>query len=99
MIATIEYFQKALNLQPTFAKTRTEMAIALAQIGQTDEAVAAFLQAIQDDRRLVAAYLNLGVCYANDRRMQRANEVWKQALRIEPGNRGAQKFLGQLCRY
>ena len=99
MIATIEYFQKALNLQPTFAKARTEMAIALAQIGQTDGAVAAFLQAIQDDPRPVTAYLNLGVCYANAGRMQRANEVWNQALRIEPDNRDAQKFLGQLRRY
>ncbi len=66
------------------------------QNGDAQEAASLFEMILLNDSTMVAAWVGLGVAYANQDRTQEARQVWEKALALDPGNATARRNLAQL---
>lgn len=82
----------ALQVKPDYARARMNLGVVLTRMGRTDEAVAAFAVVLPMD----AAYYNVGLLCANDRRLNQARGAFVQALALNPANYEAKLQLDKL---
>jgi len=78
-------FEKALDLDPTFARAHVAMGYSLMQLERPDVAAKHFERATEYDPRNMLAHLNLGIRYLDTGRPDRAIDVLERALDIVPG--------------
>lgn len=90
--AVVEY-RKAVELGPKFADLRTKLAIALRERGDFDSALLEFQEALKVNAKYVPAYLHLGMTYYMRGMVERAERVWKTALKASPGDKSVQVYL------
>jgi protein O-mannosyl-transferase len=80
-------WQRALSLQPGYLDASINLAVALAQTGDTDDAVAMLTAAIQanpSEQHLADAYVNLGTVYVHRGDLNAAEAAYQNALSINP---------------
>ncbi|HWR98395.1 MAG TPA: tetratricopeptide repeat protein [Candidatus Methanoperedens sp.] len=90
--AVTEY-RKAVELGPKFADLRTKLAVALRERGDFESALQEFQEALKVNAKYVPAYLHLGMTYYMRGLVDRAERVWKTALKASPGDKSVQVYL------
>ncbi len=80
----IEYFDKAIELNPNYPTAFYSRGIAYMNLGQYERAIEEFNEAITHDPNYVVAYYNRGVAYAFLNQYERAIEDYNKALELNP---------------
>jgi len=88
------FFQRALEIDPTYTPALYNMGNALAEQGRYEAAVAAYEKAIRKDPDLIMAYDNLGKSYLRLGRPDKAMESFNTVLDIRPDFVGARVGKG-----
>jgi len=84
--------RKALAIDPEFQRAHTNLAVALAKQGKTSEALVHF----QKTCPVSEAYYNLGMILHSQGKLDKAEENYKLALKINPKFESAKKGLEQI---
>ena len=89
-------FQKAIDLDPTYAEAVTNLGVTLAQQGRWADAIAAYRKAISLPiyPSPEVAYANLGWAYLNLGKPREAEESYRAAIQLQPSFPQAYYFLG-----
>lgn len=89
-------FQKALDLDSSYAEAQTNLGIALAQQGRWPDAIAAYRKALSLPIYPTPeiAYANLGWAYLNLNQLKEAEEAYRTAIQLQPKFPQAYYFLG-----
>jgi len=89
-------FQKAIELDPTYAEAQTNLGVTLAQQGKWSEAVTAYRKALSLPVYPTpeVAYANLGWAYLNLDKVREAEESYRAAIQLQPKFSQAYYFLG-----
>ncbi len=90
----IALFEHALESTPSNYVAHTNLGIALAAAGRTDEAIRHYQAAIALNPRDRRGYNNLGEALSRERRYAEAEASLREALRIDPGYAHAHLNLG-----
>jgi tetratricopeptide (TPR) repeat protein len=78
------YFQKALEINPNFAKTHFNIGTMFIQFGNINDAIAHFRKATEIDSAYFEAYHNLGGAFAAIGLVDSAIACYRKALEIKP---------------
>jgi tetratricopeptide (TPR) repeat protein len=84
--AASEAYQKALDLDPHYARAWCGMGDIYRATGETDYAVVAYEKAIELDSRLIEAYTGLGALYLKNGNHEKSLSVVRQAMVHVPGD-------------
>jgi len=89
-------FQKAIEIDPSYADAYTNLGVTLAQQGKWEEAVAVYRKAISLPIYPTpeVAYANLGWAYLNLEKPREAEESYRTAIQLQPKFAQAYYFLG-----
>lgn len=93
----VRAFELALQ-QEERAATHNRLGVALARLGRTEEALAAFQRAVALDANQPSAWTNLGNAYQELGRLDEAREAYERALDLDPDHPLAHHNLGALLR-
>jgi tetratricopeptide (TPR) repeat protein len=80
----IEYFKKAVAVEPGFARGHVNLGVAYSMAGDEDKALDAFLQAVEADSMEVEAWRNLGITYQTLKEFTKAREAFEKVAEIAP---------------
>jgi len=92
----IEYFGKAIELDPRYAKALAGYGAACLRLGETERARRYLEESIKIDRSLKAPLANLGLLYYLVGKFDKAIEMNKRALKLEPNFKPALINLQQI---
>lgn len=81
-LEAVDYYRRALAIEPTDANVRTDMGIALLGLGRRHEAIQAFQQAIVDRPNHALAHYDLGIALAQQGDLAHAIQEVKTSLSI-----------------
>jgi len=95
--SAIDYFNKAINLNPRHALAINNKGLSLRRLGKFDEALECFNQAIMTTPDFVKPYSNKGETLGMMGRSQDAKEWFEKALQIDPGYERAKQGLQAYC--
>jgi Tfp pilus assembly protein PilF len=89
-------FEKAIELDPSYAEALTNLGVTLAQQGKWEEAIASYRKAISLPIYPTPelAYANLGWAYLNVGKPREAEESYRTAVQLQPRFAQAYYFLG-----
>ena len=89
-------FQRAIELDPTYAEALTNLGVTLAQQGKWAEAVTTYRKAISLPMypSPEVAYANMGWAYLNLDKPKEAEESYRTAVQLQPKFAQAYYFLG-----
>jgi superkiller protein 3 len=90
----IEYYQKAINIDPNDADAYGNMGIAYAKLEDYREAIKCYQKVIAIDPNLAAAYGNMGSAYYYLKNYREAIRCFQKAITIDPNDAMAYKSLG-----
>ncbi len=93
----IEYYRKALKLDPDYLRTRFNLGISLAEMGQYDDGMKELYAVLKRDPNYASAYIMIGSCLAKKGQLQEAIKNYEEGLRITPNNFDARIRLGAAC--
>ncbi|MCJ7797466.1 MAG: PIN domain-containing protein [Thermoleophilia bacterium] len=80
LVEAVDYYRRALAIEPRDANVRTDMGIALLGLGRRHEAILAFQQATVDQPDNALAHYDLGVVLAQEGDLQPAIEALRTSL-------------------
>lgn len=83
----IKYYNKVLEIHPTFVSGFMNRGVAYLKLGMPDSAKANYDMAMKlypNYPKLFEVYYNLGVCYYLNGRIQDAIAIWQQVMRMNP---------------
>ena len=90
----IEYYQRALKVQPADASVRTDMATAYWYTGSADTAISEFNRALADEPNKPNALFNLGVVqWQGKMDIKAALATWQRLLDTNPNYEGKSKVV------
>ena len=88
---------KAIKLNPDYAKAYLDLAKILSREGDNDGAEAAYLAAIDKDSKLIESFLELGRFYIKNNQLDRAIDILNQPLIwLAPSNDKQAKYVCEL---
>jgi protein O-mannosyl-transferase len=87
----IEDYDKAIKINPVYAKSYYNRALSYGNLGDHKRALADFDRSIKNDPKFVAAYYNRGMAYGQLGRYEQGYEDLKAAARM--GSEDAKNFL------
>ena len=76
----MERYRQAVELQPTYAAAWNNLALLLAALGETDDAIRAWQRAVESDSSLSDALFNLADALQNAKRFEEARPLWTAFL-------------------
>lgn len=82
----VEFFKKAVAVEPTYAKGHVNLGVAYSMLGENDKALAAFQEAVRVDPTSVEAWENLGITYQAMREYTKAREAFAKMVELDPDN-------------
>jgi superkiller protein 3 len=82
----IEYYQKALSIDPNYAAPYNRMGIAYAELENHTQAISCYQKALSIDPNFAAAYCNMGVAYNRLKNYTQAIKYYQKALSIDPND-------------
>jgi len=80
----LPFYQKVVELKPSYPQIREKLASCLVEVGQTDPAIAVIEDLVSDNPLSIAAYDQLTQLYLKAGHLQKALSSARQALLIEP---------------
>ncbi|MFQ3588120.1 MAG: tetratricopeptide repeat protein [Fimbriimonadaceae bacterium] len=92
----LELLNQAVELHPENSDAHVLKGVALSQLKQPDAAVEAFRKAIMLSPYNVKAYFNLAVHYYGVGEKLRAEEMAREAVRVDPRHAGARDLLNRI---
>src|SRR5262249_21714635 len=84
--AAAEAFQHAVDVNPTSARARYNLALAQQYLNDSERAIAGYRRAIDLDPQLIDAYTNLGNLYSELGLHEEALETFRKAPEFDPDN-------------
>jgi len=90
-----EAAQGAIDMKPDYAKAYSLLGSAFVRLSKTDEAVAAYLKAVEIDKNYYTVYLNLGNIYFRQKNYDKAIEAFTGAFQANPEYDKAFYMLGR----
>jgi len=82
----LEYYRRALDVDPGSPDTRTDMGTCLRQLGRHEEALAEFQESLKRDPSHWKSWFNIGIVHLYDRREYvKAEEAFAKVLELNPG--------------
>jgi tetratricopeptide (TPR) repeat protein len=87
----LEMYRLALEILPTFVKSRNNLGVALRRRGRVEEAIEQYKLALEEDPRYVEAHSNLGTAYFNQGRTEEALAEY----RLAADNAGSDGYVHQ----
>ena len=94
----VEYFQKALQYQPSLPEIYHNLGLAYEQLGRRIEAIRAFREAVRLRPNYAAAYAGLGQVLLAEGRTEEAREAFKRVIDLAPDSNMAMASQRQLKR-
>jgi len=91
-----EFLRRAIALRPDYAQALNNLGVLLVHMQEYPQAEAEFRTCIERIPGFDQPYLNLASVYAMQGRLQQAQDVLEQLLRLQPGNGNAQQALQML---
>jgi tetratricopeptide (TPR) repeat protein len=91
--AAANLLRKATAVWPQNAENLNNLAVSLMKIGQNDESIIDFTQAIEINPRFAEAYINRGSAYYNQNNLPQAISDYTKAIEINP--KYAEAYLGR----
>lgn len=91
----LQAYQSAACLQPKNLPLRNKLANVYVNLGRPGRAIPLYQEVLQQDSTLVNVWVNLGVAYARSGRFSDARQSWWRALRLNPGQREARRYLAE----
>jgi tetratricopeptide (TPR) repeat protein len=91
----IDYFQKALQINPGNALAHYNLGIAFQQKGRVDEAITQYEEALHIKPDYAEAHYNLAILLRQEGRVDEAIAHYQKALQINPGSARAHNNLGK----
>jgi tetratricopeptide (TPR) repeat protein len=80
----VEYFKKAVAVEPTYARGHVNLGVAYSQLGEDDKALAAFEEAVRVDPTSLEAWENLGITYQSMKEYSKAREAFAKVVELDP---------------
>jgi len=90
----VEFFRRAIGIDPKNAQAHVELGIALGKQGKLDEAIESIRRAIELAPELATAHYDLGVAFENHGKQDEAIESYRRAIKFDPEFREAHENLG-----
>ncbi len=90
----IQYFENALAINRTDAKTHNGLANAYSSLGRFDKAIHHYRRAIEIDPDYVEAYYNLGKAYCEQNEFDKSISCFQKSLSLDPNYADAYNNLG-----
>ncbi len=78
----LSFYQKAVELDPSFAVAFNDLGVIFEAKGQTDRAEESYLRAIAIDPTYLSVYTNLALLYENKRELEKAAAFWKKRAEL-----------------
>jgi tetratricopeptide (TPR) repeat protein len=94
----ITHYEKALRINPRYAKAHSCLGLVLYRQGKLDEAIRHYEQALRLDPKYALTYINLGVALRAKGRLDEAIAHHEQAVRLAPKYAKARINLGVALR-
>ncbi len=91
-----EEFEKALNLMPHFVDIRLLLTETFIDMEEYDKAEEILIESINIKPAFVGNYIMYGQLYYKKGNINKAREMWKKALELDPNNNTAKVYLKQL---
>jgi Flp pilus assembly protein TadD len=93
----LAHFQKAVEIDPNFARAQVSLGAAFFQTGRTDEAITHFQKALTMEITPdpSAVYYDLGIALLQQGRVDEAIVHFQKAVEIRPGDVGFRNVLGK----
>ena len=80
----VEYFKKAVAVEPGYAKGHVNLGVAYSMAGHEDKALEAFIDAVEADSAEVEAWRNLGITYQALKEYSKAREAFEKLVELAP---------------
>jgi len=82
LVGALSFYQKAVELDPSFAVAFNDIGVVSEARGQIDMAEENYLKAISIDPGYLSAYTNLALLYENQRELKKAAQFWKKRAEL-----------------
>lgn len=82
MVEAMVFYQKAVELDPSYAVAYNDLGIIYESKGMTDHAEENYLRAIKADPAFLSAYSNLALVYENKRDLEKAQFYWQKRAQL-----------------
>jgi len=92
----IDYFRKAVELDPHFVAAVNNLGAVYALLDLKEEAITTYQKAIKENPRDADLYFNLGFVYFRSDDMEKAGYYWQKTLEIDPEHVDARRGLAML---
>jgi protein O-mannosyl-transferase len=92
----MEWYQKALQLNPGYVKAHHNLADILKTQGRLSEAASHYNRILQIDPNRVEAYFNLGTVFQLQGKLDRAEDYYHRALSLDPNHISSHNNLGAI---
>jgi len=93
----VDWFQKAIALEPNNLDTRTDLGTALWSAGRKDQAMAEYLHILKVDPKHMATLHNLVIVHLEERNFTEADKVLKQMEAVDPKYEGLEPLKRRLA--
>lgn len=80
----VEYFKKAVAVEPNYAKGHVNLGVAYSMLDDDDKALASFQEAVRVDATSKEAWENLGITYQTMREYTKAREAFAKVVELDP---------------
>ena len=90
----IECFNKAIELEPNYAKAYYYRGIAYGDLKQYEKAICDYNKAIKQDQKYAKTYTKRGIAYAELKEYEKAIEDFNKAIELDPQDAKAHNHRG-----
>jgi tetratricopeptide (TPR) repeat protein len=80
----VEYFKKAVAVEPNYARGHVNLGVAYSMMNDNDKALASFEEAVRVDPTSIEAWENLGITYQSMREYTKAREAFAKVVELDP---------------
>ena len=92
----VDYFEKAVAIEPDYAKGQINLGVTYSMLKQQDKALAAFKRAVEVDPEAVDGWRNLGITYQSMKEYELAGEAFARVVELAPDDTDGLFSLGDM---
>jgi tetratricopeptide (TPR) repeat protein len=92
----VEYLEKAVAIEPGYAKGQINLGVTYSLLKQQDKALAAFKRAVEFDPEAVDGWRNLGITYQAMKEYDLASEAFAKVVELAPDDTDGLFSLGDM---
>lgn len=92
----LEYFEKAVAIEPGYAKGHVNLGVTYSMLGDENRALEAFKKAVEVGPDEVDGWRNLGITYRNLKDFSMARQAYERATELDPEDFISVNALGEM---